>query len=158
MLTRNTPSSLFTTNSFPFIFETLNMGVDQLFQGFGSDFLHFQGLADPGGKSKPGFILRDEGDAFALTADIPGVALEDIHIDVTAEGLTLRGERTVEQPEGFSTIRNERSNLSFSKFVEFPQKVDVNQCNASLKNGQLRVTIAKAEELRPRKIEVQVSE
>jgi HSP20 family protein len=55
----------------------------------------------------PRVSLDDEGGAFVVRAELPGIAEKDLELSATATTLTLRGERKVEAPEGYSTHRNE---------------------------------------------------
>ena len=93
-------------------------------------------------------------DAFVLTADLPGVAPEDVDLQVTADGVTLRAERNVEAPEGYSTHRRERGNWTLSRSWSLPAPVDVEASNAEVKNGVLTVRLPKTAEVQPRRIEV----
>jgi HSP20 family protein len=101
--------------------------------------------------------LVDQGASFMVSAALPGLGVEDIELTVTAEGLTLKGERALVAPEGYSVHRQERGAASFSRTLSFPSKVDPDEVEAVLKDGVLHVTVAKAVEQRARQIQVKVS-
>jgi HSP20 family protein len=69
--------------------------------------------------------------------------------------LTLSGERSLkEKEEGENFHRIERSYGSFSRSFSLPSQVDASKVDASFKDGLLTVEIAKAEQAKPRKIEI----
>src|SRR5690606_11388939 len=98
------------------------------------------------------FEARD--DAFVLAVDVPGVAPEDIELQVTAEGVTLRAERKVVPPEGYSTHRQERGAFRIARSWSLPVAVDPDAAVAEVKNGVLTVTLPKAPEEQPRRITI----
>lgn len=100
--------------------------------------------------------LYDGGEAFVITLPVPGVSAEDLHIDGTAEALTVTGRRQPRVPEGFSVHRQERVPVEFRRTIALPAKVEVDGIEASLKDGILSITLPKLPELKPRSIQVQV--
>src|SRR5258705_10723820 len=82
----------------------------------------------------------DEGSSFVLHADVPGLTENDFEISVAGSTVTLRGERKVEVPEGYSVHRRERSAVTFAKSFELPARVDADKVTATLKNGFLTLT------------------
>jgi HSP20 family protein len=105
----------------------------------------------------PRVTLSDEGSAFLLRAELPGMREEDVRITVDGSTLTLAGERKVEAPEGYAAHRRERQNLSFSRSTTLPTKVDAEKVQAKLANGVLELTLPKAPEAQPRQIAVKGS-
>ncbi|MCA9659855.1 MAG: Hsp20/alpha crystallin family protein [Myxococcales bacterium] len=105
----------------------------------------------------PRVNLADTKDAFILQAEIPGLGVEDIDLSVTAESLTLRGERKEKAPEGYSVHRQERRGLRFSRSVALPARVDVERVSAEVRNGLLVVTLPKHPEDRPRSITIKTN-
>jgi len=103
----------------------------------------------------PRVNLYDEGSNLVLKADVPGLSEKDVHVTLNESGLSISGERKVAPPEGYSAHRQERSSFSFSRSLSLPCKVDPEQTQASVKNGVLTVTLAKAPEAQPRQIAVQ---
>ncbi len=71
--------------------------------------------------------------------------------------LTIGGERKDETSEGESAARDERFVGKFRRSVSLPTRVDANNVSASYKDGVLTVTLPKAEEVKPKQIQVNVS-
>jgi HSP20 family protein len=103
----------------------------------------------------PRVNLYDGGSNLVLKADVPGLSEQDVHVTLNESGISISGERKVTPPEGYSAHRQERSSFSFSRSLSLPCKVNPEQAQASVKNGVLTVTLAKAPEAQPRQIAVQ---
>jgi HSP20 family protein len=99
----------------------------------------------------------DQGGAFVVRAELPGLSEKDLELTATATTLTLRGERKVEVPQGYSTHRSERTGYRFARTFELPSKVDSDRVEARLENGVLTVTLPKAPEAQPKQINVKAS-
>jgi HSP20 family protein len=102
----------------------------------------------------PAVNLYDAGDDLVIKAQVPGLSEKDIQITGNQEVLTLSGERTVDVPEGYSVHRQERGSVRFSRSFTFPCKVNLEKTTATVKDGLLTITLAKAAEARPRQITV----
>jgi HSP20 family protein len=102
----------------------------------------------------PAVRVSDAGETLVLRADVPGVADKDFDISVTPEALTLSGQRQTTAPEGYSVQRQERASAKFSRSWSLPYKVDADKTSATLKDGVLTITLAKAAEEKPRHIAV----
>jgi HSP20 family protein len=88
-----------------------------------------------------------------LTAEVPGVHPEDIDINVVGETLTLSGTREAEElNESARYHRQERGYGKFTRSIQLPFPVDVNQVEATFKNGVLNIALPRAEADKPRKI------
>jgi HSP20 family protein len=99
--------------------------------------------------------VREDGEHLYFTAELPGVAKNDLEITLEDGVLTIAGEKKDEHSErkdGFHL--QERRYGRFSRSFRLPTDVDPNEVNASLKDGLLTVTLNKAEAAKPRKIEV----
>src|SRR5262245_1892427 len=91
----------------------LRKEMDRLFDDFGREPGFYSGrgwprvtVARPG--TWPRTALFDKGDAFVLRAEMPGFSEKDINVTVEQSSLTIRGERQVTAPEGYSVHRRER--------------------------------------------------
>lgn len=103
-------------------------------------------------------ILETEN-ALVLKADLPGVDLNNIDIQIEQGTLTLKGERQFERPsENGGYHRLERSYGEFSRYFSVPDTVDSDQVKAEYKNGVLTVTLPKKEVAKPKAIRVEVKE
>jgi HSP20 family protein len=90
-----------------------------------------------------------------LTAELAGVALEDIEIAVENDTLTLNGNRKPDDvEEGAAYHRQERRYGSFARTVRLPFRVDPGKVEARLRNGVLTITLPCAEAEKPKKIMV----
>ena len=111
----------------------------------------------PTSSAWPRVNLYDEGSNLVLKADVPGLSEKDVHVTLNESGVSISGQRKVAPPEGYSAHRQERSSFSFSRSLTLPCKVNPEQTKASVKNGVLTVTLAKAPEAQPRQIAVQAN-
>jgi HSP20 family protein len=103
----------------------------------------------------PALNLHDAGDRYILSAQLPGVAPEDVDLSITGETLTMNGDR--KRPEGVSDEgyrRQERPFGRWTRTVTLPDRVESGNVSASFAQGVLTVTIPKAESARPRHIAV----
>lgn len=99
--------------------------------------------------------LAESGDEVTVRMELPGVEAGDVDINVTANMLTVSGEKQQEQTGKESDYHFvERRFGSFRRSVQLPSTVDPDKVEAVFKNGVLTVTIAKRPEARPRKIKV----
>jgi HSP20 family protein len=102
-------------------------------------------------------ILETENELI-LKADVPGVELKDIDIQLENGTLTVKGERKLEKEEknkGFH--RMERSYGSFVRIFTVPDTVDAEHVKAAYEAGVLTITLPKKEIAKPKAIKVQVS-
>jgi HSP20 family protein len=103
----------------------------------------------------PPINLYDAGETYILTAQLPGVGPDEVDLSITGETLTVRGDR--KRPEGVSEEsfrRQERQFGRWTRTVTLPDRVDGANVSATFANGVLTVTLPKAEESRPRQINV----
>ena len=118
-------------------------------------------FSEDGGKMRPWApavdILETENELI-LKADVPGVELKDIDIQLENGTLTVKGERKFEKEEknkGFH--RMERSYGSFVRYFTVPDTVDAEHVLAAYNAGVLTVTLPKKEIAKPKAIKVQIS-
>jgi HSP20 family protein len=102
----------------------------------------------------PAFDVFDDGESYRLVADMPGLRAEDLEVEVTEDGLAVRGSRKVEVPEGYSVHRRERESVNLARSFTFPSKVDPEKVTATLQQGVLTITLAKRADTKPRSIAV----
>jgi len=110
------------------------------------------------GNWAPAVDIFEQGDDLVIRAEIPGVDKEDIDIDVENNTLTIRGER--KRDEAFkrdNAYRMERIYGSFARSFTLPRTVDASGITAGYKNGVLELMLPKAEEAKPKKIEIQAA-
>ncbi|HEY5744428.1 MAG TPA: Hsp20/alpha crystallin family protein [Terrimicrobiaceae bacterium] len=90
-----------------------------------------------------------------VTADLPGVAKDGLDMRVENNLLTIRG-RAAHAAAG-SPVYREYGLVNFFRQFELNDKVDQSKISAELKHGVLTLYLPKAEEVKPRKIEVKVA-
>ncbi len=94
-------------------------------------------------------------DAFVFAVELPGLNREDIDIEMTNDGLTIRGERKfTELPEGERYLRQERAYGPFQRTFNVSTPIAHDKIKATYKDGILEVTLPKSEQVKPKKIEV----
>jgi HSP20 family protein len=119
----------------------------------------FSDFATPSGRpwSPPVDIVETEND-LVLTADVPGVKMEDIDIKLEDGTLTITGSREFQNSESKGGYhRLERSYGSFQRAFSLPDSVDAEKVEASYENGVLKVVLPKKEVAKPRSIKVNLS-
>lgn len=104
-----------------------------------------------------GLRVRDTGASLEVEGDLPGITEKNVDLTLADNVLFLTAERKLEVPEGYTPRRQERASFRFSRSIALPVKVDPEKVSATVKDGVLTVTLAKAEEARPRQIRVKVS-
>ena len=106
----------------------------------------------------PAVDVEETADAYVFRADLPGVSSKDVKVTVHNDTITLRGERKQEEKtsEG-SRHRVERATGVFERSFTLGLPVRADQVKASYKDGVLEVHVPKAEEAKPRDIEVQIN-
>lgn len=106
----------------------------------------------------PALDMFEDKDNVVVRAELPGMKKEEIEVSVHDGCLTLSGERKSEQKtdEG-SAHRSERFFGRFQRTISLPTPVCVDKVKAQYKDGILSVTLPKAEEAKPKHIDVQVS-
>lgn len=101
--------------------------------------------------------LIDSGTSLTLIAEVPGLSEKDIKVTLNQEVLTIAGERKTEVPEGYSTHRQERPSIRFSRSISLPSRIDPERVVASVKNGMLSIEMQKPAEVQPRQITIKAS-
>ena len=98
--------------------------------------------------------LYDKGDSFAISAEVPGFAKEDLNIKLQGNYLEISGKRKSDLPEGYSIHRSERGTFDFSRSMTLPSDVDSSKVEAVLTDGILTLTLPKTEAAKPKLISV----
>ena len=101
--------------------------------------------------SYPLVNIAEDDESYKVDLCVPGVAPEDIELTITARNLIIKGER--KSPEG-RYFRQERGAGSFQRALSLNVPVDRDGVIAKSENGILRVTLPKAEAVKPRKISI----
>ena len=129
--------------------------MDRLFDGLWG---HGDGAAPREAVWRPSVDIAETDHDFVLTADLPGIAREDLDLTVVDGRLTIKGQRRRESDSKEGNVhRVERAHGTFTRAFDLPAAIDPETVAATYKDGVLTVTVPKAEEARPRQIEVKVS-
>jgi HSP20 family protein len=106
----------------------------------------------------PPLDVYEDADNLIVRAEVPGMKKEDFSISLQKNVLTVSGERRNEKKyEGSETSREERLFGRFTRSITLQKPVHGNTVKASYKDGILTITLPKAEEAKPRQIEVQTA-
>lgn len=101
-------------------------------------------------------VIEDK-DQFLLHIDLPGIKLEDIKIKVQEGKLTISGERKLEtETKEKNYHRIERSYGSYFRSFDLPNNINLDAITAEHTNGQLTISLPKAEEAKPKEITIRV--
>jgi HSP20 family protein len=100
-------------------------------------------------------IYEDET-GFTLIADLPGVSKERLGVKVNGDNLTIEGEVSVPSPQGMELFYAELPASRYERGFTLSRELDASRIEANLKDGVLKLRIPKAEEARPRRIDIKV--
>ena len=103
----------------------------------------------------PAMDLAETDEHLVLTVDLPGIAKDDVTIEVKDDVLTVSGERKAEHEErkdGYHRV--ERAYGSFSRSLSLPQGIDADQVEANFDKGVLEVRIPKPAERKPHRVQI----
>ncbi len=102
----------------------------------------------------PRYEITETAEAFALVVQLPGVAKDGLELSVDHEEVRLVGRRAWRKPEALTVLHRETSDAAFELVLSHDRAIDVEKVSAELRDGVLRVALAKAASLKPRKITV----
>ena len=105
----------------------------------------------------PAVDVYEDKDHVVIKAEIPGLAKEDISVQVTDSTLMIKGEKKREEEvKEDDYYRCERAFGAFTRAVNLPCDVKADQVKASFKNGVLEVRMPKTEEAKKKAITVKI--
>jgi HSP20 family protein len=120
-------------------FNFLRQEIDRLFDVSSS----LEGL-------RPLFETKESDSCIEITAELPGVAEEDVNLSLSNGILTVSGEKkSEEKKEGENFHITERQYGSFSRSLKLPYEPEQNDIAASFKDGVLKVIVPKPKEMKP---------
>jgi len=133
--------------------DSLQGEMNRLFDGFFGN----RTVGRNGGVSRwiPAMDLIERGDEFVLRADLPGMAEDDVSIEIKDHVLTIAGERKAEhEEEAESYYRAERAVGTFTRTLTLPEGVDPDAIAANFADGVLEVRIPKPAERKPHRVAI----
>lgn len=95
--------------------------------------------------------LVDMGNQYKIVAEMPGVSKEDLDVHITPTGINICGEAKTEieeEHEGY--LRRERNYSTLCRNMPFPEEVNPEKAEATLKEGILEITVAKKTPMKPK--------
>jgi HSP20 family protein len=102
--------------------------------------------------------IVENNDSYSLKLDLPGVEKKDVKISFSNGELQISGERKEEKEEKDSKFhRVERSFGKYFRSFRLPEKIKDSEIKAEFKNGSLNILIPKADEVKPKEIEIHVN-
>lgn len=134
-------------------FVSLREAMDRLFEDSIIKPATWTGLA--GGQIAVPVDLWETNDAYHLRADLPGIAPDDIDINVTSESVALTGEtKTSQDVTNDGWLRQERRVGKFQRAFSLPVQIDPDKVQATFMHGVLELVLPKADQVKPRTIKV----
>jgi HSP20 family molecular chaperone IbpA len=100
-------------------------------------------------------VFEDDA-SITLLADLPGVTREQLHVRVDGDNLVLEAVAGTTGPEDMQLVYGELQCPAYRRQFTLSRELDTQRIDAQLRDGVLRLTIPKAEQARPRRIQVQV--
>jgi len=115
------------------------------------DRLFRWGFSDGVSSHYPPVNIAENDDAYTVQARVPGLTKDDITIELEGRQLKISGEHKRVEAE---YAREERANGRFERAFTFRHDLQTDKIEATVKDGILTVKLPKAEEAKPRKIEI----
>ena len=104
-----------------------------------------------GNERSLGVNIREEDDAYILSALVPGIKADDLNIQVLEDVLRIEGEYKLNESE---YLLQELPHGSFKRTLRLPTIVDADRVEAKITDGVLTLKLPKAESARPKKINI----
>jgi len=124
-----------------------------LWEDFDDEFGSVRGLF--GTRFIPELDVRENESELVVAAELPGVSKDDVHISVHGGVLTIKGQkRQEEETKDGGYYRSERRYGAFERSIRLPEYVDEQNVDATFKDGVLKLTLPKREEVRPKTIPI----
>ena len=121
-------------------------------------FNHLLGGQSPAERTqslRPTVTVTESETQYSLVLELPGVAPEDVSIEMTDGRLSIEGEKkSWELSEGESVVRSNRREGPFSLAYDFAASVDSEKITADFSDGLLTLVLPKSAKVLPRKIEI----
>ena len=102
--------------------------------------------------------VREEDEAYILSALVPGLKADDLHIQVLDDVVRIEGEykrsSPVDKADENSYLLNELPHGSFTRALRLPVAIDADHVEAQITDGVLSLRLPKAESARPKQIKI----
>ncbi len=124
------------------------------FRGFAPARRRANDDAEQEARVVPAYDIKEADEAYGLEVIVPGVARDAVELNVEQGELVITARRRWQAPEGWSELFRETADVNYRLRLDLNDAVDVEKINAELEQGILRVTLPKAEAVKPRKIAI----
>jgi len=109
---------------------------------------------DGNNQNSLGVNIREEDEAYVLSALVPGLTAEDLNIQVLEDVVRIEGEYRLDDETQY--LMQELPHGSFSRTLRLPAPIEANLVEAKITDGVLTLTLPKAESAKPKKIKIKV--
>ena len=99
-----------------------------------------------------GVNVREEADAYVLSALVPGIKSEELNIQVLDDVVQIKAEYQAEENDGY--LVHELPAGAFTRTLRLPAPLDADHVEADITNGVLTLRLPKAESARPKPIKI----
>ena len=131
----------------------VNNDLDNLFE----DFFGNRQQSTEDTQISPRINVEENENAWVISAELPGVTKEDVKVNFQDNFLTISGEKKFEKEDKDKNYhRVERSYGKFSRSLKIGKSVLSEKIDAEYKDGILTISLPKAEEAKPKLIDVKV--
>jgi HSP20 family protein len=112
------------------------------------------GIRTTGRGAFPPVNVFEQGEDFAVVAELPGVKKEDLDIQVKGATVRIRGRKAIDYGENVSVHRRERAAGEFDRVVTLPAQIDASKVKADYRDGVLTLRLPRAESEKPRSVAI----
>jgi HSP20 family protein len=144
MLVRYTPRGFIPTLSL----------MDDMRRTFGMFFDGADPSLDGAWAGAPRFESTAKDDGLTLKAEVPGLEPEELDVSIDGDHLVVEAKSKSRAPEGYQTLRQERTVARWKQTLSLPYEVDADKVTAKLEDGILDLWLPKAERIKPKQIAV----
>jgi HSP20 family molecular chaperone IbpA len=102
----------------------------------------------------PPVDIIEDAEGIVVTADLPGVAKEDVAISVEGDTLTLEGVVKLGESNAMQPVYAEIAVAQFRRSFVLGRDLDTSRIDAEIRNGVLRVRVPKQEQAKPRRVQI----
>ncbi|MCE5239560.1 Hsp20/alpha crystallin family protein [bacterium] len=102
----------------------------------------------------PPLDFAADAEGFHVALDLPGVTRESLNVQAEHGALVVTGDKRAPEAGERRVLRQERAYGPFARTMPLPEEADLSQVTASLKDGELHITVGRKAEAAARRIEV----
>jgi len=103
----------------------------------------------------PAVDIHEDDRQYTLRVELPGVSIDDVHVEVAEGVLTIRGEKRTEREEEKERVRyRERYHGSFHRTFRLPDDANPDAVDAAFKDGVLTIRVGRREVAKPKTVAI----